>query len=276
MKNRVIAFLSIVLVSSTFLISCQEDDNDQNPTGPVTTSQQFKDIEAATNEINSMVESTFGSQSGLLPTARNNNKINDCATISNEVIEDIRTVVIDFGDGCEVNGETISGIIRMSFDVKLNADNKVEISYGLENFKYKDITVSGTATTTFTFRTESTNTTFSTSSDFSFTWDEGLTATNKSNFNNEIVIESSTDAPEGSQYYTLTSGSSTTEFSNGDIYTVEINTPLRKEIGCNYIVSGVVTTTQNDDTTTLNYGDGECDNKATQTDKDGNETVIEL
>ncbi len=277
MKNRIVNFLSILFVSTTFLISCSDDDNEnQIPTSEVTTSKEYTDVEAANNEINAVVEDVFSTESGINPGPALGSKVPDCATVTSETLEETRTVVIDFGDGCEINGEMISGSIRMSFSVQLDAENKVEITYSLENFKYKDVTVSGNATTTFTFRSEGTNTTFTTNSNFSFAWAEGLTATSETNFVNETFLETNPDTPGDFDFYTLNSGSSSTTFSNGDKYSVEITTPLRNESGCQYIVSGIIVTNQNSETTTLDYGNGECDNTATQTDSDGNETIIDL
>ncbi len=277
MKNRVIAFLSILFISSAFLISCSDDDNENPiPTSEVTTSKQYKDLEAASKEINTLVENIFSTESGLIPIRSFSTKMPDCFTLTSEVTDTTRTIMVDFGDGCEVNGEMISGVIRMSFSVQLDAENKVEISYSLENFTYKDVTVSGSATTTFTFRSETGNTTFTTNSNFSFAWADGLTATSETNFVNETFFENNPDTPGDFEYYTLNSGSSITEFSNGDRYAVEITTPLRNERGCSYIVSGVITTTENSASTTIDYGNGECDNIATQTDSDGNQTTLEL
>ncbi|MEW7292552.1 hypothetical protein [Aquimarina sp. 2304DJ70-9] len=278
MKNRFIAFLSLFFVVSTFLIGCKDDDNDvQIPTSEVTTAKEYKDVEAANTEINFTVETVFGTESGLIPTTRSvENKMIDCATITSEVVEGTRTILIDFGEGCEVNGETISGSIRMSFAITLDTENKVEINYILENFVYKDIAIAGNANTTYTFRSEAGNTAFSTSSNFSFAWADGLTATSESNFVKETFLDSNPDNPQDSEYYKLTSGSSLTQFNNGDRYGVEITTPLRNERGCAYTVSGVIVTTQNSEVITLDYGDGTCDNIATQTDGEGNETTIEL
>jgi len=186
-------------------------------------------------------------------------------------------VSIDFGAGCEIDGVNISGKIEMSFTMDLNAENRIKISYTLENFKYEDITVSGNAISTFVFdindQDGSINFSFETTTNFSFVWADGVSATNTSNIKNETSFNLNSDTAE---FYTLNSGSSTTEFSNNDRYVVEITKPLRNEGECEYTVSGVVVTRENSETTTLDYGDGQCDNKATQTDTEGNETIIEL
>jgi len=280
MKKRIFAFLSIVLLSTFFFVGCQNDDNQsQTPTNPVATEKQFKDIEAVNEEIKSFTENTFAAESGFIPAPKRLNKMNDCVTISSEVTDQVRTVIIDFGNGCEINGANISGTIQMSFAIELDIENRVQITYTLENFVYKDITVTGTATSTFVFNRNEENSSFSSGSetitDFSFTWTDGLNATNKSNLTNETLFTINPDTSTF-EFYTLNDGNSSTEFSNGDRYTVEITTPLRNEGGCDYTVSGVIVTSQNSDMITLDFGDGQCDNMATQTDADGNQTTIEL
>jgi len=59
----------------------------------------------------------------------------------------------------------------------------------------------------------------------------------------------------------------TTTFRDGTIFTSTISTdkPLRREMACRFIVSGVVQISKGDRQGTFDYGDGTCDNKATFT-----------
>ncbi|WP_109097796.1 hypothetical protein [Aquimarina sp. AU58] len=279
MKKRVFAYAGLLFISCSFLLSCSNDDDaTQIPTTAVTTSKQYKDITSANEEINSVVENVFNTETNIGNKSFSNIKTPECATITSEVTDEKKTVTIDFGDNCELpNGEVISGRIQMSFSLKLDAESKIEISYTLDKIVYKDITVSGTATTIFSFNSDTGNTKFTTNSDFTFAWADGLSATSKTNFATESFPgNSNPDTPPNLIFYSLTTGSSLTQFSNGDRFAVEITTPLRNESSCQYTVSGVIVTTENSAVITLNYGDGECDNIATQTDADGNETTIEL
>ncbi|PKV52470.1 hypothetical protein ATE84_4586 [Aquimarina sp. MAR_2010_214] len=279
MKNRIFAFAGLLFITSSFLLSCSDDDNDtQIPTTAVTTSKQFKDIKSANKEIGSIVENVFNTENKTSNKSFSKVKTPQCATITSETTDQTKTITIDFGDNCELpNGEVISGSIRMSFSLQLDTESKIEISYSLEKIVYKDITVSGTATTIYSFQSDTGNTKFSTNSDFTFAWGDGLSATSKTNFVTETFAgNTNPDIPTSPIFYSLTTGNSLTEFSNGDRFAVEITTPLRDESSCQYTVSGVMATTENSAVITLNYGDGECDNIATQTDADGNETTIEL
>ncbi|WP_062059901.1 hypothetical protein [Aquimarina longa] len=279
MKNRVIIFLGSLFIASSFLSSCSSDDNkSQVPTTSVVTSKQYTDIESANKNINTIVEDVFTAESRTRKSSDTNHQLPDCVKITSEITDQNKTVTIDFGDKCKLsNGEVISGSIRMSFDIKVDTESEIKISYDLDKVVYKDITVSGTATKIFSFKNDTGNTKFTTNSNFSFAWEDKLTATSKTNFITESFLEkNTTDTPEEIKYYKLTTGNSETKFSNGDQYSTEITTPLRNETNCLYIVSGVIVTKKNKDTITLNYGDGKCDAIATQTDADGKETTIEL
>ena len=57
-------------------------------------------------------------------------------------------------------------------------------------------------------------------------------------------------------------GNWTTTFPSGAVQTSTITTPLRIRMNCNHIVRGIITIVRNNNTATLDYGDGECDNIA--------------
>lgn len=279
MKNRVIAYIGLLFITSTFLPSCNnDDDKTSTPTSAVTTSKQYDNVASANKEINAIIENVFNTESITRANRNTNSKLTDCITITSEITDQTKTVIIDFGEKCELpNGDIISGGIGMSFSLQLDTESKIEITYTLEKIVYNDITISGNATTIFSFQNDTGNTKFTTNSNFLFTWADQLTATSETNYVTESFTENNNpDSPTNLSFYTLTTGSALTEFSNGDRYAVEITTPLRNESSCAYTVSGVLVTTENSNIITLNYGDGECDNIATQTDGDGNETTIEL
>ncbi|MBP2830780.1 hypothetical protein J8281_01155 [Aquimarina sp. U1-2] len=282
MKQQVIVFLSSLFFLNLMLTSCQDDDNTpETPTNQVTTATQYKDVETINSEINALVENVFNAESGF---GRNPgasvNKVSNCVIINTEAVENTQSIVITFEDGCEINGEAISGQIRITFEVILNTASTIDMIYSLENVTYKDIAISGGATSTFSFESNTQNdsltSNFGINSSLVFAWTNGLTATSESNLVNETFIVTNTDVPSDFEFYTLNSGTSRTTFSNGDVYAVEITTPLRNEKNCAYTVSGRVATSQNSETTTLDFGDGTCDNIATQINSDGTETTIEL
>lgn len=61
---------------------------------------------------------------------------------------------------------------------------------------------------------------------------------------------------------------------NGKAYTMEITTPLIKKFGCPWFVSGVKNLTVENKTVTIDYGTGDCDNKAIVTLPNGTQHEI--
>lgn len=280
MRNKIVVIASVLLFTGLFFVSCNnDDDSEQIPTNAVTTLKQYSDIETANTEINSLAQNIFSTESGMTNRS-SKNQIADCVTISSETNDQITSIIIDFGDGCELDdGELVSGRIEMSFNAETSTTNAITITYKLIDFTFDNIKVTGESTIAFTIGNETQNMKFETNSNFAFSWtDQDLSATSQTNLVREVFTENTdaADSPITSSTYSLTTGNSRTKFSNNDLYTSEITTPLRDEVGCAYTVSGVIKTSQNSDSITLDYGNGECDNVATQTDSDGNEITIEL
>ena len=49
---------------------------------------------------------------------------------------------------------------------------------------------------------------------------------------------------------------------DGTVLSVNVIEPLRRELACKFLVSGIVNLTKNENMAILNYGDGECDDLA--------------
>ncbi|MEL6918779.1 MAG: hypothetical protein AAFO99_13740 [Bacteroidota bacterium] len=276
MKNKNVSFLGYLLLAGILFVSCESDDENTTeandvPSAEVVTFSQYQDAQSATDEIDGVVGDVFGQVSGTNKDA-SSDKITDCVEVTSTTEEDLVNIMIDYGEACELpNGDIVSGVINVSYDTSI-AD-EIEIVYGLENYTYNDIKISGEATAVYDFENENGNISYSSNSNLDFEWSDGLTASGVTASSSETVFENSDDT---FSIYSLITGNSSTDFSNGDIYTTEITTPLRTELRCVYIVSGVLVETENAETLTTDYGDGECDDVATQTDGNGNVTTIDL
>lgn len=266
MKNRIIAFASI-LVATAFLFSCSSDDDNTNATDPVTVSTKYKDVRSANREINAVVQGAMNTSSNANRSVKNSS--NDCTTLTSELTETGGTATITFGENCtSPDGKAISGKILISYKMKeASGELAFDITYTLEDFSFNGITVSGSSVATFEILSQK----FVTNSDFIFKWEDGLTVTSKNTTSVEIVINEETK-----ESYTLVNTVTTAEFNSGELYTSKTTTPMKVENDCKYVVSGVLETNENGSTTTLNYGDGTCDNVATKTDSNGNVTTIDL
>jgi len=289
MKKNVLSF-SVTLLLFCFLItSCDDDtestteqdvvsteDGEVSSTEVVTQSEQ-EDTESAVNEINGIVGDNFGVDTGTNKSADidDEGKATDCIDLTSEEDEDGNVVLtIDYGDGCELeDGDIISGRIIVTYNTQ--TEDEILIDYELEDLVYNDIIVTGSAEAVYDFENEDGNLVYTSTSEFDFAWPDGLTATDVTTYSTETIFEDGEDE-DFFGFYTVVTGSGETSYSNGDLYTFEITTPLRSEFRCRYYVSGTVVFTENSETTTLDYGDGECDNLATETDSEGNETIIDL
>ncbi len=279
MNNKLHVFLSAICIVSIFFTSCNDDDKDTNevPTGAVTTADQFAEFENATREINTLMQESFSAQFAANRTSKSSAKTTNCGTVIQQDTGANTIITIDFDANCTLDSnDKISGIMRISFNLDAFANNNLEINYTLEDFKFNDITVNGTAVSKFSTDETNSNFSFVTDSKYTFTWNTTISATTETSLITELVFENNTNDPAGFESYTQISGTSAATFSNNDRYTTAITTPLRINSGCEYVVSGVVVTNSNSQNTTLDYGNGDCDNKATLTDNDGNETIIEL
>ncbi|WP_108867909.1 hypothetical protein [Aquimarina aquimarini] len=272
MKNRIIAFAS-VLITTAFMLSCSSDD-DNTSTAPdgVITATKYKDIKSANREINAVVQGAFNTQPTPASKSSYINKTTDCTTIDGMDAGTGGNVTIDFGTNCSLpDGETVSGKIIISFSIKEEATGvRIDMNYSLENFSFNGITVSGNSVATISANLES-DQYFTSTSDYVFTWDDGLKVTSKDVTSTEVILNQETF-----EYHTLVHLDTKAEFNNGDVYTSKTTAPLRIENGCEYVVSGTIVTNENAATTTLDYGDGTCDKIANQTDSDGNTTTIDL
>lgn len=279
---------TILLISCFLWVGCGDDDSsgstgeessqtdDLVTTQAVTQSEQ-QDVENAVNEINATVGSNFDVETGTSknPNLEEEQKISRCVAISLEEDEDSNVILIfDYGEeGCELsNGDVISGRIVVTYNTA--SDEELQIDYVIEDFSYNDINVTGSANAVYDFENEDGNYVYTSNSEFNFEWPDGLTATDVATYSTETIDDE--DEETFFSFYTLLTGNGETNYSNGDSYTFEITNPLRSEPRCRYFVSGTLVTTENNETTTLDYGDGECDNLATLTDNEGTETEIDL
>lgn len=286
MNTRRIAFLSFLFISSTILTNCTSDTNndtpkDDDPTTEISTLEQFDQVNSTNRDIQIVVERTFNTFSGIFGIASEQKTSIDCPTVSTENDDREETLTIVYGEECDTpEGNKISGTIVIQYN-KL-PDYEKNITYTLKDIITDGITINGTAQRTFTFNPETRKVDYETTSKFDYKWENGLTAISEFKHKKEVFKEDTTGLPEqdilgyGFDFYTITTGSASVAFSNDDIFSTEIIDPLRYESICGYTVQGIEATVQNSKMVTTDYGDGTCNTSATQTDSDGNETIIEI
>ena len=200
----------------------------------------------ATDEILSTSKSNYASD--YLP---------DCVTITTVITSTTKEKTIDFGEGCELpNGNVLSGIIYLSYEKDMDAATKT-LAMSLENFTFNGVAVEGSASIERMRSNANGNPQADAVASFNGTWPDGSTASFSGNRTREW-IEGYGSGFWGDNVF-LISGMGTYTGKLGNVFMKEIITPLRRELSCRFIVSGVLEISRNDATASLDFGDGSCD-----------------
>ncbi|AUP79627.1 hypothetical protein [Flavivirga eckloniae] len=195
----------------------------------------------------------------------------DCTEFSKEVTDNTITITVSFPENCiDRNGDVISGTITI---VKSISDTDRTRTATFTDFTINGHVINGTKTHEFTAANNDGNPQISGSVDISVETDEGTVTKVGTRL---VVITSGGDTHTHADDEKTITGSHTFTDAEGNTRSVEITTPLVKPAACKYIVEGVKTYTKNGETSSLDYGDGTCDNVGTLTEADGTVTEIEL
>jgi hypothetical protein len=198
-----------------------------------------------------------------------NKGISDCVVKTVEINGLRRTVILDFGDGCEMKNEHIlSGKIMMVLVLDLDAKT-IEITHSYEDFYVDDVSITGTSTISRIRENDNQNPEMTITFNKTLTWPDGETVTREGTKTREWIAGYSNKGWGDNVH--LVSGNWSTTFKDGTIYSTVISEekPLRREFSCRYIVSGLMTIDKGDKKGTIDFGNGECDNIAIFTTEGG-------
>ena len=194
----------------------------------------------------------------------------DC--VVKTVVKDVttKTVTLDFGEGCELpNGNIIAGKIIMSysFDSELQI---IAVIQSFESFTFNDIKVVGENTFVRVKENEDGNPESTKTIDMTLTWLDGEYVSRVGTKTREWIEGYDTKTWDDNVY--LITGNCTNTFKDGTVCSSTIIVELRREMACRYIVSGIIEYTKGEFTSSLNFGDGTCDNIGI--DGEGNEIIL--
>ncbi|WP_306013560.1 MULTISPECIES: hypothetical protein [unclassified Allomuricauda] len=262
-------------------VSCSKDSSNEEEltTAEVmsATELQFSDeTDMITEEIMSIAEDVYATEE-IAATSKGNyssDYLPDCVTVSVVLNQGMREVTLDFGEGCELpTGNLVSGMVNLSYVLDLEAaSNRVELT--LEDFTFNDVLVEGDATIVRVRSNESGNPQGTANATFVATWPNGDTASFAGTRTREW-IEGFGTGFWGDNVFLIT-GKRTYISRAGNEFVKEVITPLRRELSCRFIVSGVLDISRLGNTARLDFGDGSCDAKGTLTYADGTEEEVFL
>ncbi|MFK5958600.1 MAG: hypothetical protein QM495_06975 [Lutibacter sp.] len=277
MKILNLKMLTLFFVSTILLVSCNDNDT-VNTTEPITEEQAIVLAEAddVSDEVNNVIDDFF-IETEIVGKSENAEKTEDflpCLTKTIVLTETTKTVTFDFGDGCELpNGNILSGKINMSHAINIDIQS-LTVSYTFENFYFNELKIEGGNTIVRVRENENGNPQSTLTMDVKIIWPDGDYASREGTKVREF-IEGYDTRTFGDNVFLIT-GRWATTFKDGTVFSSTIIEPLRREMACRFIVSGVVELHKQDRSGMLDFGDGSCDNMAIFTNDSGEEFEVTL
>lgn len=269
------------MISMAFFIGCTNEPVNkaaQSTTISADETLPNTEMDATVDDVSLIVEDQFDMQRSLVAKTSTPIKsiLPPCATITSVLTNDSWTRTIDFGSqGCTLhNGNVVKGKIIISFSKVFTSPIKT-ISYKLEGFYHNGSLIEGSKTITHELKKSDLladlHPVTTHNVELKITSIDGKVYTRIGTRVREMVAGFATITNWEDNVFKVW-GYHTTTFPNGIKYTFtteKIQALLFKMI-CKmpFPVSGIVEIVKNDLKATLDYGNGECDNKATMTFKD--------
>ena len=280
MKRQKLTFGIIALaLFGLVLTSCNESDTIQEEL--ITEEIDLKaaeteaEIDKVSDESSAIIEEAYLMEEFPITKSNVNDRyLPDCVTITVVIVQNMKTVTLDFGDGCELrNGNFVSGKIIMTYERDPEAASKM-ITYSFEDFYFNRKNVEGGGSILRERSNENGNPQSTKTFDVTVTWPDGLFASKVGEKVREMIEGQSTSA-WGDNVFLIT-GNWTFTRRNGIVLSAKIIKELRRELACKFLVSGTIELSKNLDTAILDYGDGECDDLATVSINGGERREIHL
>ena len=273
-------YAGLLLMAALAMVSCSKDESPdiivEDQTFEVAELKASDESELISEEIMSIAEDVYTADE-VLSTSKfsyNSDFLPDCVTITTVVTSTTKERTIDFGAGCELpNGNILSGIIYLSYLKDMELATKT-LSLSLENFTFNGVAIEGSASIERMRANDNGNPQSVATASFSAVWPDESTASFSGTRTREW-IEGFGTGFWGDNVYLIT-GNGTFTGKMGNVFSKETLTPLRRELSCRFIVSGVLQISRNDATASLDFGDGSCDAKGILTYPDGTSKEIFL
>lgn len=275
MKNLNLRLLALIVVGGLLIASCENNDT-VDLSEPISADEAIAlaEVDDVSDEVNNIIDDFFV-ETEVAGKSEDTEKMEDflpCLIKTIVITETTKIVTLDFGDGCELpSGNILSGKIIMSHAIDTNIQS-LTITHTYENFYFNEISVEGGNTIVRVRENDNGNPQSTITFGTTLTWPDGVSAT-REGFKVREWIEGY-DTRTWSDNVFLFTGSWAVTFNDGVVYSSNIIEPLRREMACRFIVSGIVEVQKLDMSGTIDFGDGSCDDIATFTDE--NDVVIEI
>jgi len=258
------------------LVGCSNEDSveEEEQTTDLTELRRASEVDIAGETISDIIIDSYENQENdeLNRAANSQSYLPNCVTITIVAEQGFREITLDFGsDGCMVNGHLLRGQIVFSYTRDIEAQ-EILISYTLVDFYFDAKQVIGSRTILRELSNDNGNPQFTHTLDLTIIWPNGVQASREGLKVREWV-EGFGSGVFSDNVFEIT-GNWTTTFVNGNEHSYEVMTPLRRQVICDYFVSGSVDVQRTNFGGTFDFGEGDCDNQATFTTNNGN--VIDI
>lgn len=272
--------LLLFFVASSFLFaSCENSDSEAiDLSEPITADEAITlaEVDDVSDEVNNVIDDFFIETEvvGKSEDAEKTEGLLPCVTKTIVLTATTKTVTLDFGEGCELpSGNVLRGKISMSHAIDTDVQS-LTVSYTFENFYFNELNIVGGNTMVRVRENENGNPQSTLTMNVKIIWPDGDYASREGTKVREF-IEGYDTRTFGDNVFLIT-GNWTATFKNGTVLSANVLEPLRREMACRFIVSGVVELQKQDRSGALDFGDGRCDNKAIFTNASGEEFEVTL
>ncbi len=281
--KQIFTGIAMFTITSLMLTSCESDNlkldteaNEQNIESAITQTE----IDNVSEEINEIGESIYLMYGSTIASKDSNPKnemqgreLPECLTITKIITFDKINITLDYGDGClNKNENYLSGKIMLAIGLNIG-EKSISIDYTFDDFYFNGKQVEGEMNKSKIRMNDSGNPVITITKDIKITWENGEFITIKGERQREW-IEGFGNKIWGDNVFSIT-GTWTITKRNGTIETAKIIIPLIRKAACRFIVSGIVEINKKAVITTIDYGNGECDNIAIG-NSNGKEFEIQL
>lgn len=255
-----------IIFSVLVFVSCQDNniDIDENSfqLNELSAFEQAE-IDNVSEGINAIIENTYYNEENKTVTKGVhiiNKYLPDCATITKEITNKTKKIIIDFGDGCVTKDEDIvSGKINLEYNYSIT-ELTVTINYTFDNFYFNGKKIEGEINSIKVKLNKKGNPEATINKNIKIIWDDETFVTIEGIRIREWIEGIDTNA-WGDNVFLITGKWSITK-KDGTIRTATIIEPLRREMSCRFIVSGKTEIKRGNSKIILDYGKGECDDLA--------------
>ena len=272
-----VGIIAMALVGLVFT-SCSETEEvvEDNLSSEIDlkAAEEEAEVDKVSDETSIIIEEAFLTEE--FPETKSNatdRYLPDCVTITAVIVQNMKTVTIDFGEGCELrNGNVVSGKIVLEYE----RDPGVSVmkSFSFDGFTFNDKNIEGNGSILREKSNENGNPQSTRTGDVTVTWPDGDFA-NKNGTKIREMIEGQGTLAWGDNVFLITGNWNFTK-KNGTQLSAEIIEPLRRELACKFLVSGIIELNKNENNAVLNYGEGACDDLANVSINGGENREIHL